>query len=79
MEKPGSQNLSEFEELIKILKEKNLVFSTGYMYRFNPKVKDALARVKAGKLGKIYSVEAQMSCKHTIPVREWLKNFGKSK
>ncbi len=75
MEKPGSQNLSEFEELIKILKEKNLVFSTGYMYRFNPKVKDALAAVKAGKLGKIYSVEAQMSCKHTIPVREWLENF----
>jgi predicted dehydrogenase len=45
------------------------------MYRFNPKVKDALAAVKAGKLGKIYSVEAQMSCKHTIPVREWLENF----
>ncbi|MDD5603455.1 MAG: Gfo/Idh/MocA family oxidoreductase, partial [Eubacteriales bacterium] len=36
MEKPGGRKLSDFEKLIDILKSKNLTFSTGYMYRFNP-------------------------------------------
>ncbi len=75
MEKPGSQNLAEFRELIEVLKENKLAFSIGYMYRFNPKVIEALDAVRSGKLGKIYSVEAQMSCKHDASVREWLKNF----
>ena len=75
MEKPGGCELEDFEKLVKMLKEKKLVFSTGYMYRFNPKIKEALEKVKRGDLGKIYSVEAHMSCKHTDDVREWLDNF----
>ena len=75
MEKPGGTELCEFEELIRVLKEKRLIFSTGYMYRFNPKVKEALDKIKRGELGKIYSVEAHMSCKHTPNIREWLENF----
>ena len=75
MEKPGGLVLSEFEELIAILKEKKLVFSTGYMYRFNPKIREALEKVKRGELGEIYSVEAHMSCTHPREVREWLGNF----
>ena len=46
MEKPGGTELALFEELIETLKEKNLVFSTGYMYRFNPKIKEAFEKVK---------------------------------
>ena len=75
MEKPGGREHEDFEELVRILKEKNLVFSTGYMYRFNPKVKEALEKIKRGDLGKIYSVEAHMSCKHKAHVREWLDAF----
>ncbi len=75
MEKPGSQNLEEFEELIRVLKEKNLAFSLGYMYRFNPKVREAIEAARSGKLGRIYSVEAQMSCKHDAEVRKWLSTF----
>ena len=75
MEKPGGTDIAEFRKLIEVLKEKNLTFSTGYMYRFNPEVRTALERVKSGELGKIYSVEAHMSCKHTKEVREWLDNF----
>lgn len=75
MEKPGGTNLADFEELISILKGKNLAFSTGYMYRFNPEIKKALAKVKNGELGKIYSVEAHMSCPHKVEVRNWLGNF----
>ena len=75
MEKPGGTNLSEFEELIGVLKEKKLTFSTGYMYRFNPKIIEALEKVKNGELGEIYSVEAHMDCAHSVKVKEWLKNF----
>ena len=75
MEKPGGTDVAAFEELVKILKEKNLTFSLGYMYRFNPKVKEAIEKVKRGDLGKIFSVEAQMNCWHSKEIRKWLKNF----
>ena len=75
MEKPGGIELLDFEKLIGILKSKSLTFSTGYMYRFNPKIKEALAKIKNGELGKIYSVEAHMDCKHPTDVRQWLESF----
>lgn len=75
MEKPGSVGLAEFENLVNILKSKNLTFSTGYMYRFNPKIKEALQKIKNGELGEIYAVEAHMDCKHGDKLRGWLKNF----
>ena len=75
MEKPGGIELSDFERLINILKSKKLVFSTGYMYRFIPVVKQALEKVKNGELGEIYSVEAHMSCKHSVPIRNWVGGF----
>ena len=75
MEKPGGTDLTTFKELVDTLKAKNLTFSIGYMYRFNPKIKEAVSRVKNGELGKIYSVEAQMNCVHSKETREWLKSF----
>ena len=75
MEKPGGVDLAGFKELIGLVKEKGLTFTTGYMYRFNPKVREALAKVKNGELGEIYSVEAHMDCKHPADIRQWLDNF----
>lgn len=75
MEKPGGVDLPDFESLIDTLKSKRLTFSTGYMYRFNPKIQEALAKVKNGELGKIYSVEAHMDCKHDNEIRSWLDSF----
>ena len=75
MEKPGGISLAEFETLIDTVKQSGKVFHTGYMYRYNPYVKDLMQRVKAGELGDIISVEAQMSCPHTVQVRQWLEQF----
>ncbi|MBE6596836.1 MAG: Gfo/Idh/MocA family oxidoreductase [Ruminococcaceae bacterium] len=75
MEKPGGTDIADFRELINILKEKKLAFSTGYMYRFNPKINEAFEKVRRGDLGRIYSVEAHMSCNHTLETRKWLENF----
>jgi predicted dehydrogenase len=75
MEKPGGRELVDFEQLIHTAKERSLTFSTGYMYRFNPKVLEALDKVDKGALGEIYAVEAHMDCKHPPEVRQWLENF----
>ena len=75
MDKPGGINSEEFDELIEIVKEKNLVFSIGYMYRFNPAVIEAKKLVKSGALGDIYAVEAHMDCYHPKDKRQWLEKF----
>lgn len=72
MEKPGGRELPEFEELIRTVKQGGKVFHTGYMYRYNPYVTDLLERIKKGELGKILSVDAQMSCLHARELRQWL-------
>ena len=75
MEKPGGVNHEEFAELISIVKEKNLVFHTGYMYRYNPIIKKVRERIKAGEFGDIISVEAQMSGFREEEMTDWLKTF----
>ncbi len=72
MEKPGGQKLSDFEEMIETMRQSGRVFSTGYMYRHNPKVKEILAQIDDGELGEIVSIDAQMSCTHPTEVRNWL-------
>ena len=75
MEKPGGQDLSEFEKLISLVKEKKLTFHTGYMYRYNPYVMELKEQIKNGELGDIISIEAQMNCIHPKEVRQWLSAF----
>lgn len=75
MEKPGSQNLEDFEKLIETVKKNGTVFHTGYMYRYNPYISKLIKRLKGGELGEIISVEAQMSCKHSDEIRDWLTCF----
>ena len=75
MDKPGSENCEDFERMLSTLKRNKKVFSIGYMYRYNQAVQEALRIVKAGKLGEIYSVEAQMSCDNPTWKREWLRAF----
>lgn len=75
MDKPGGVDDAEFDRLIDLVKEKELVFHTGYMYRYNPAVIKLKEDIKSGKLGEIYSVEAHMSCLHTPKKRSWLGNY----
>lgn len=75
MEKPGSESLSDFENMIAAVKRGGKIFHTGYMYRYNPFVKQILAEIKAGDFGEIHSVEAQMDCKHPDAVLQWLSTF----
>ena len=75
MEKPGGQNPEEFQKLVSILKKNKTVFHTGYMYRYNPYVQELLQSVRAGELGQIISIDAEMNCFHTPQNRQWLSCF----
>lgn len=75
MDKPGSGAHEEFCSLLELCKKKNLIFHIGYMYRYNPAVQKAIEMVSSGKIGKIYSVEAQMSCLLTEEKRKWLNDL----
>ena len=75
MEKPGGTDLQEFEAMIEAVRRSGTVFHTGYMYRYNSTISDLIRRIRAGELGEIVSVEAQMNCYHPLWVRHWLKDF----
>lgn len=75
LDKPGSPDLAAFEKLIATIKEKNIPFQQGYMYRYNPTVQEMMKEIENGTLGKIFSVEAQMSVHHTEEKRAWLGNY----
>lgn len=75
VDKPGSADYGEFEELVNIAKSKKLAFAMGYMYRYNPKVREAMEKIKNGELGEIYCVEAHMDCEHGISKRKWLSEY----
>lgn len=75
MEKPGGASIEEFERLIDIVKSKNLVFHTGYMYRYNPTIREVIENAKNGVYGDIISVEAQMNGIHDTEMRGWLDSF----
>ncbi len=75
MEKPGGVSLAEFEALIAAVKESGKIFHTGYMYRYNPVIRQVMERIRSGELGEIISVEAQMNCFHPQETRQWLESF----
>ena len=75
MDKPASGPLEDYAEMLRIAKEKNLVVQTGYMYRSNNGIRKCLELVKEGKLGEIYSINAEMSTFHAPEYKAWLKSF----
>ncbi len=75
MDKPGGTDAAQFDELIDTLRRQKRTFTTGYMYRFNTTIREAVAQARAGKLGDIYAVEAHMDCEHPRNKRQWLAQF----
>ena len=75
MDKPGSPDIAAFDRLADTLERQHLAFQVGYMYRFNPEIRRAMAMIAAGELGEIYSVEAHMSVHHDPAKRAWLGKY----
>ncbi len=75
MDKPASGTLAEFKHVLDTAKAKNLVVQMGYMYRYNPAVLKTIELIREGKLGEIYSINAEMSTFHTVDYKKWLTTF----
>ena len=75
MDKPGSEEPADFERMLSTVKAHGKTFAIEYMYRYNPAVCEALELAKSGKLGELYSVEAQMNCDLELEKRAWLGHF----
>lgn len=75
IDKPGTQDIESFTELINLAKRKNVPLQMGYMYRYNPLIKKCMEDIQSGKLGEIYSIEAQMSVGHPDEKRKWLGKY----
>ena len=76
MDKPGSGTLAEYKHMLDTAKDKNIIVQLAYMYRYNPAVQRCLELINEGKLGEIYSINAEMSTYHPVGYRKWLTNFG---
>ena len=74
-EKPGGREYEDFKNLIEIAREKKTVLHFGYMYRYNPYISKLIERVKAGEIGEVINVEAQMNCLHPKEARQWMSTF----
>lgn len=61
IEKPPSETLAEFQQIVRIARSKNLRLQTGYMWRFNPAVARAVEAAQKGWLGDIYHIHARMN------------------
>ncbi len=75
MDKPASGTLADFRRLLDCAKAKNLVVQIGYMYRYNPAVLKCIDLFEKGKLGEIYSIQAQMSACDPEGYKKWLETF----
>lgn len=75
MDKPASGTLAEFRHVLDTAKAKNLVVQMGYMYRYNPAVLKTIELIQEGKLGEIYSINAEMSTFHSVDYKKWLTTF----
>jgi predicted dehydrogenase len=76
MDKPASGTLEEYKHLLDTAKAKNLIVQLAYMYRYNPAIQKCIELINEGKLGEIYSINAEMSTFHSTHYKKWLTNFG---
>ena len=75
MDKAAGTDIQAFKKLLQTVKQKNLVFQMGYMFRYNPMVKRALAMQQSGELGDIVHIDAFMNTRFGQEKREWLTPF----
>lgn len=74
MDKPGGEDIREFEQVMNTARDNKLVVQMGYMYRYNPVIQEAIAIAKSGRLGPVFEIDTQMSTAHGQPYRQWLSD-----
>ncbi|MFV0400653.1 MAG: Gfo/Idh/MocA family oxidoreductase [Oscillospiraceae bacterium] len=60
-EKPFAMNVRETKEMLALAKEKGLFLMEGMWTRFNPAIRQALAWVREGRIGRVLSLSADFA------------------
>lgn len=58
IEKPISNTLKDCNQLLKLVKEKNLITMVGFQFRFHPLLIELRSMIDKGELGKVYNATA---------------------
>lgn len=75
LDKPGGEDIDEFEKLLFTAKEKKRTVQMAYMYRYNPAIQNCYKAIKEGSLGEIFEIDSMMSTEHSAEYRDWLRHF----
>jgi len=60
-EKPLALSSAQAEEMVRVCKENNVLFSVNYIYRFHPLIKKAKELILDQKLGKLVSIDIKFN------------------
>jgi len=74
-DKPGSETIEPFKQVLDEAGRRGLAVQLGYMYRNNPAIQFCLRAVREGWLGQVFEVHAVMSRQQPLAYRQWLGQF----
>ena len=70
VEKPAFLKLDHAEVIKEKILNKNLFFTEGYMYRYNPQIRKTLEIIKSNELGAVISMESSF-CKNILTKKKF--------
>jgi predicted dehydrogenase len=74
-DKPGSEMIGPFKEVLDEAGRRGLAVQLGYMYRNNPAIQFSFRAVREGWLGQVFEIDAVMSVTHPAAYRQYLGQF----
>lgn len=69
-DKPAGENLSQWQQIIALAEEKNLLTQMGYMFRYHHGFRQVAEWAKSGMLGHVFSIRAHMSTSISLAQRQ---------
>ncbi len=77
LEKPPSLRLDDFQEIVELARQKQLVLQGGYQYRYHPAFDAVIEAVREGWLGDVFMVRATMNNQLAVERRaDWGQYAG---
>jgi len=75
VDKPGDESLKAFSALLDEAGRRKLAVQMAYMFRGNPAMQFCFKAVREGLLGRVYSIDAEMSRYQSLEYLQWLSQF----
>jgi predicted dehydrogenase len=75
LDKPGGQDMTQFEKIVGLCRSKNLVLQMGYMYRMNPALKLCRRALREGWMGDVFEIDMTMNRFDNDRYRSYIATF----